>query len=176
MWHGVASSGTVPVVTSTTGPLTVRFTSDGSVTGQGFELNISCCDHCSCAIENANLSIINSGTDFITISWTGSSSVPNYIVEYGPAGFTPGTGQQVSTTSTTYTITGLREGQNYDIYVYFDCDNDGSITGDTYANFTYSHTNCIDFSNFNAPGVVCTYGTTSNPFSNTGVVDGRHTI
>ena len=176
LWHGVASSGTVPVVTSTTGPLTVRFTSDGSVTGQGFELNISCCDHCSCAIENANLSIINSGTDFITISWTGSSSVPNYIVEYGPAGFTPGTGQQVSTTSTTYTITGLREGQNYDIYVYFDCDNDGSITGDTYANFTYSHTNCIDFSNFNAPGVVCTYGTTSNPFSNTGVVDGRHTI
>lgn len=42
LWSGVAGSGTVPAQTSTSGPLTVRFTSDGSVTGTGFALNISC--------------------------------------------------------------------------------------------------------------------------------------
>ncbi len=44
LWSGVASSGTVPIQTSTdaSGALTVMFTSDGSVTGAGFDLTISC--------------------------------------------------------------------------------------------------------------------------------------
>ena len=42
LWSGVASTGTVPTITSTSGPLTVYFTSDGSVTGTGFNLTINC--------------------------------------------------------------------------------------------------------------------------------------
>lgn len=42
LWQGVAGSGTIPPQTSTSGPLTVRFTSDGSVVGLGFNLTISC--------------------------------------------------------------------------------------------------------------------------------------
>lgn len=44
LWSGVANAGTVPLQTSTdaTGALTIQFTSDGSVTGNGFLLNIDC--------------------------------------------------------------------------------------------------------------------------------------
>lgn len=41
LWSG-SGSQTVPTITSTSGPLTVRFQSDGSVNYTGFALNISC--------------------------------------------------------------------------------------------------------------------------------------
>lgn len=176
LWQGVASSGTVPSVTSTTGPVTVRFRSDGSVTGQGFALNVSCCNYCSCGGSNANVQITNTGANFATVTWTANAAVPTYIVEYGPSGFTPGTGTTIATPSNSVTLTGLSEGTLYDIYVYFDCDNNGSIVGDIYSQILYLHTTCIDFTNLTAPGVTCTYGSFSNPYSSTGVVNGRHTV
>ncbi len=176
LWQGVANSGTVPTVTSTTGPLTVRFTSDGSVVGQGFELYISCCDHCSCGAGDANISVTNTGSNYISISWNGDANVPNYIVEYGPTGFTPGTGTTISTTNPNATLNRLLEGTVYDIYVYFDCDDNGSIVGDAFAFMTYSHTNCIDYTDLTASGVVCTYGRFSNPYASIGIINGRHTI
>ncbi len=42
LWSGVTSTGTVPPTTSISGPLTVKFTSDGSVVGAGFNLSLSC--------------------------------------------------------------------------------------------------------------------------------------
>jgi len=42
LWSGSAATGNIPTVTSSSGPLTVRFTSDGSVVGTGFTLNTSC--------------------------------------------------------------------------------------------------------------------------------------
>src|SRR5690606_13786410 len=41
LWSG-SGSQTVPTITSTSGPLTVRFQSDGSINYTGFALNISC--------------------------------------------------------------------------------------------------------------------------------------
>jgi hypothetical protein len=40
LWQG--NQGAVPVITSTSGPLTVQFISDGSVIGTGFDLTIAC--------------------------------------------------------------------------------------------------------------------------------------
>ena len=42
LWSGNAGVGTVPVVTSTSGPLTVQFVSDVSIVGTGFNLTVSC--------------------------------------------------------------------------------------------------------------------------------------
>ncbi len=48
LWSGNASVGTVPTITSTSGPLTVQFISNGSVVGTGFELDINCAQTSSC--------------------------------------------------------------------------------------------------------------------------------
>ncbi|MBN2777927.1 MAG: PKD domain-containing protein, partial [Bacteroidales bacterium] len=44
LWSGIANSGAIPSITSTdaTGALTIRFDSDGSITGAGFDLSINC--------------------------------------------------------------------------------------------------------------------------------------
>ncbi len=96
LWSGVASSGTIPQQTSTdaSGALTIRFTSDGSVVGAGFNLSISCVavslpgDNCSNAQNLASLTspyyaTTIGYTDDISVCHTGSPdrifyiSVPN---------------------------------------------------------------------------------------------------
>ncbi len=48
LWSGNASVGSVPTITSTSGPLTVQFLSNGSVVGTGFALDINCLQTSSC--------------------------------------------------------------------------------------------------------------------------------
>ena len=60
-----------------------------------------------------------SGTS-IEVSWTGNGT--SYNVEYGPAGFTPGTGTLGSTDSNSIIIDGLNINSEYDIYVQNTCD------------------------------------------------------
>ena len=48
LWSGNASVGTVPTITSTSGPLTVQFISNGSTVGAGFVLDINCVQTSSC--------------------------------------------------------------------------------------------------------------------------------
>lgn len=55
-----------------------------------------------------------------SLSWT-SSGATAWIVEYGPLGFTPGTGTFVSTTTIPVTISGLTPGLDYDWYVQDSC-------------------------------------------------------
>jgi subtilisin-like proprotein convertase family protein len=60
-----------------------------------------------------------------TLTWTCASCTGSYIVEYGPAGYTPGTGATAgtggtlasSTATSPYTITGLPAGTVSDVYV-----------------------------------------------------------
>ena len=55
-----------------------------------------------------------------TINWTGGNA-PNYVVEWGVAGFELGTGTTATVTDETYTITGLNSLTTYDVYVQGDC-------------------------------------------------------
>ena len=48
LWSGDPSVGVVPNITSTAGPLTVQFVSNGSVVGTGFALAIDCVPNSSC--------------------------------------------------------------------------------------------------------------------------------
>jgi len=54
-----------------------------------------------------------------TFSWEGSAS--GYTIEYGPVGFTPGTGQTVTSTTASYEFTTLTAGQPYSFYFRSDC-------------------------------------------------------
>ncbi len=112
-------------VTSTSGPLLVRFTSDFSVQNDGFQFNISCAGGCMCASPDVTAT---SGNQTVTLSWGASQYTNGYILEYGPHGFTVGQGTQVYTGSTSYTVNNLNNGAEYDFYVWYDCGNDHQVT------------------------------------------------
>ncbi|WP_300660066.1 T9SS type A sorting domain-containing protein [Fluviicola sp.] len=60
----------------------------------------------------------------ITFGWTaGLAAETAWIIEYGPAGFTPGTGTIINTTNSFATITGLTQVTNYTLYIYAHCAN-----------------------------------------------------
>ena len=60
----------------------------------------------------------------ITFGWTaGLANEPAWIIEYGPVGFTPGTGTTINETNSFTTITGLTQVTNYTVYIYAHCAN-----------------------------------------------------
>lgn len=60
--------------------------------------------------------------DSAVIAWTERGSATEWILEYGPSGFTPGTGTTIQTTQNPYTLTGLYAETGYDVYVRSFCD------------------------------------------------------
>jgi hypothetical protein len=59
--------------------------------------------------------------DSLFISWTSNGSESSWDIEYGPAGFTAGSGTMMSSSATNDTIVGVMSGVTYDIYVRSDC-------------------------------------------------------
>lgn len=57
------------------------------------------------------------------LSWSVNDTVAGYEIEYGTAGFTPGTGTTTTTSNTTLTLTGLAASTQYDAYVRAACSN-----------------------------------------------------
>lgn len=74
----------------------------------------------SCAGPSA-LNTSNITTTSVDLDWINGGTETMWIVEYGAAGFTPGTGAQVSAGTNPYILTGLIDNTNYDVYVYADC-------------------------------------------------------
>ena len=62
--------------------------------------------------------ITNTGAD---LNWTAGAAGVQYRVEYGPTGFTPGTGTVLTTGLTSATITGLTSATAYQFYVRQTC-------------------------------------------------------
>ncbi len=65
----------------------------------------------------AGLTQDSANLNTITASWTSNGTGTSWAIEYGPVGFTPGTGTTVVATSNPYTITGLSSATAYDVYV-----------------------------------------------------------
>ena len=65
-----------------------------------------------------------------TLSWTDSSVVNNYIIEWGPCGFTQGTGAPMDTVQgNTWSINTLDDATCYDFYIQSDCmSSNGSLS------------------------------------------------
>ncbi|MCR4965010.1 MAG: fibronectin type III domain-containing protein [Bacteroidales bacterium] len=82
-----------------------------------------------------NLTVSAIGMSSATLTWF--SNADGFTIEYGPQGFTPGTGTTATTTSSTYDLTGLTAGTSYTVYVTADCGTDGSSTAAS-ANFNTS--------------------------------------
>ncbi|MBR4136625.1 MAG: fibronectin type III domain-containing protein [Bacteroidales bacterium] len=67
----------------------------------------------------SNVAATNISGGGATITWSGTAT--DYVLEYGPAGFTPGTGTTVNVTGTSHALTGLTPETNYTVYVQSDC-------------------------------------------------------
>ena len=70
----------------------------------------------SCIHPN-HLTAIDADTSSITLSWNERGSATTWILEYGPVGFTPGTGTVIQTTTNPYTLANLPNSTMYDFYV-----------------------------------------------------------
>ena len=172
-------SGSVDI-TSTSGSITISFTSDGSVLYDGFDFTVVCSGTCECGSQPlSGVHVVPDGNNGYQLVWneaTGDSTIHQYIIEYGPEGFTPGTGTTITTNGSPYPIFGLTPGATYTYYVWADCNNDGLITTEVPAQFDFCvpfATPCIDFTDLHAPQITCTTGLTNNggPYTNIGVVD-----
>src|SRR5690606_16862740 len=66
-----------------------------------------------------NLTSSNSSVSSTVLSWAGTGTL--YDIEYGPAGFTPGTGTTIPGVGNPYVLSELTSGVNYAYYVRQDC-------------------------------------------------------
>jgi|GEM_PF-1052322 len=69
----------------------------------------------------SNVSVSNVGVSQATVAWTAGAGIVNSVLEYGPVGFTPGTGTTVNPAVSPYTLTGLAPSTAYDLYVRSTC-------------------------------------------------------
>lgn len=72
----------------------------------------------TCADPSAMMGAQLSTTSY-SVTWTSGSSLSN--LEYGPQGYTQGSGTMVSNVTSPYTISGLTSGNSYDVYYQDTC-------------------------------------------------------
>ncbi len=75
---------------------------------------------CVCSVPSM-ISSPNATCTTVELDWMSSGSA---IIQYGPAGFTPGSGTFVSGVTSPYTVTGLTAGTAYDFWIGEDCNGD----------------------------------------------------
>lgn len=78
----------------------------------------------SCPSPSA-LTLDNISESTADISWTAGGNETSWNISWGPRGYTPGSPNATST-SPSYTISGLTEGASYDVYVRSDCGSETS--------------------------------------------------
>ena len=84
-----------------------------------------------------SLQAYNPTTNAVTLQWRSRSEATDFIIEYGPLGFTPGTGTTVAANSNPFTLTGLPANYQGEYYVRNVCS--ASDTSD-YSRFACSFT------------------------------------
>ena len=72
-------------------------------------------------IHPNDLEAIDADTNSVTLSWNERGEATSWNIEYGPVGFTPGTGTVIQVSTNPYTVTGLANSTSYDFYVQSLC-------------------------------------------------------
>ena len=132
---------------STTGALTIQL--DGSLRNYELLLNVEPIS-CLPVVQNVNCANYNHQSATLTWEIIQQENYPNHNynwqLEYGPQGFTPGTGIMLHPTNneTSATITDLNANTYYDAYLTYDCTGGGTFTLEPFTFKTTQLANCYD--------------------------------
>ncbi len=94
-----------------------------TTTGYGYLDNVVI-DLLPSCLTPRHLTASNATTTSIDLSWTEMGTATTWDIEYGPMGFSLGSGEIVTVTTNPYTVTGLNHSTGYDFYVRANCGND----------------------------------------------------
>ena len=133
------------------------FTLPANVTGDGYVSFLATSDYGtnifidqvevevlpSC-VEPSALVTSNITATSVDLSWTENGNSLSWAIEYGPSGFTPGSGTTVTTNVYPYTVTGLLPATNYDFYIQSNC----GATLSAWTGPKTCVTNCVAVSSF----------------------------
>jgi len=86
--------------------------------------------------EPTNLYVQHISDSQAQVSWLNGSNETAWNIEYGSTGFTQGQGTLISTSTNSYTISGLTSNSSYDFYVQADCG--GGITSTWSGPYTFT--------------------------------------
>ena len=163
---------------TSTGPITIRFTTNNMFQYNGFRLKYTCVAGCAC--ENDYPLTFSWSNDTLTVEWipAQSGASTGYTLEYGPDGFVPGTGTIISgITESHYRIAGLIAKNKYEFRLHYPC---AGTSNPVISSYTIpGATMCIDMRNLNRPNITCTYGgygTNSNPYQYVGIRPTKHQV
>jgi hypothetical protein len=103
-----------------TGCLTINFDSDNSVSDTGWVASVTCVAPITC-FRPADLVSTAVTDETSTLSWTSNGTETEWIIEYGEAGFAQGAGTTITVNTNPYTITGLIQLTDYEVYIQASC-------------------------------------------------------
>ncbi len=121
----------------------VQGSDDGNADIEFFVDNFQVRQTPSCP-EPITLTAGSIGTDSAELGWTEMGTATLWNIEYGPSGFTPGTGTLVSGVTNPYLLSGLTANTVYSFYVQADCTSSTSLWSGP---FTFT-TACLPFGSF----------------------------
>lgn len=116
--YGSYDTTTFGPIISTNGPLTLYLHSDNYYSPEyfGFEVNVSCIST-YCRVTNIALDTnVATSSTTLALTWNGNQA-NSYQIEYGPQGFTQGTGTTIDVPGNSTIINGLMPSTNYDFYI-----------------------------------------------------------
>ena len=121
-------------ITSTTGPLTLYFHSDASITKSGFEIQVACVENTTPEPCNAptNVTATNVTHESAVIDWTQEGTPDSWTISYKKS--SASSWSTINTTTHPYTITNLDAETSYDVYVTATC---GEQTSSQSATITF---------------------------------------
>ena len=106
----------------------------------------------ACA-QPTNLHVVSAGTTSANLAWTPGNTETQWLLEYGVTGFTPGTGQTATATTTpSITLSPLTPNTFYQVYIKAVCGNDQSFSTLPVSFNTYGHGQYIDADVLCGPG------------------------
>lgn len=132
----------------------------GTINGSPWYISlddISVEDLAGCLTPSA-LAVTETGVNSATVEWSAGGSETSWNISWGPAGYTPGDGDEIGSetvTDTTFNITGLPTDTDYHVYVQAICGSDlsawaGPVLAHTgYCIPTGSTNNADEIRNFN---------------------------
>lgn len=132
LYQGQGLNQTVPSIRSNSGPLTIQFTSDGSVVNSGFALHVSCGRAPLCrTIDEVEVTHIAGASALMSWTLRGSTAQPSgYVVTLINENDPTATPDTYFTTDEYYFFTGLDEMTAYTATVSSICGTD-TVEGDT---------------------------------------------